>query len=343
MSMNAPTDKPRSGLDLLEAEMARQHADALASLRANAEMAIRIAASVMRSRRLLLIGMGASHYANRMVEPLYRRLGIDAWACTAADLMHTPPPTVPQTAILVSQSGESGEIVELLKRNAAGEDRFGMTLDPSSTLGRTLPCLVGAGGSEVAFAATRSLVVTLALHAPLLAALGQADQGPVDSLQRPVIPPLDEALGALAGKTTIVLAGRGVFRGVAEAGSLMLMELARMPTLGFEIGQFRHGPLELLAPEIGVVLFCGAAADRAAVASLAQAAADAGSAAVVFDCSGGTPVRTAINIAFSPRQDLAAVFAVLPALQRLIISTATRKVDRVGEPIRSTQSTREAS
>jgi hypothetical protein len=90
-------------------------------------------------------------------------------------------------------------------------------------------------------------------------------------------------------------------------------------------------------------LFCGTEADRAAVASLAQAAADAGSTAVVFDCSGGTPASAAINIAFSPRQGLAAVFAVLPALQRLIISIATRKVDRVGEPIRSTKITREAS
>ena len=343
MSMNAPTGSPRSGLDLLEAEMARQHADALTSLRGNAEVAARIAASVMLGRRLLLIGMGASHYANHMLEPLYRRLGIDAWACTAAELMHTPPPAMPRTAIFVSQSGESGEIIELLKRDAAGEDRFGMTLDPSSTLGRTLPCLVGAGGSEVAFAATRSLMVTLALHGALLAALGQANRDSVDSLQRPVIPLLDDALDALAGKTTIVFAGRGIFRGVAEAGSLMLMELARIPTLGFEIGQFRHGPLELLSPEIGVVLLCGAEADRAAVASLAQAAADAGSTAVVFDCSGGTPVAGAVNLAFSPRQDLAAVFSILPALQRLIISIATRKVDRVGEPIRSTKITREAS
>jgi fructoselysine-6-P-deglycase FrlB-like protein len=306
-------------------------------------MAIRIAADVMSSRRLLLIGMGASHYANRIVEPLYRRLGIDAWACTAADLMHTPPPTMRQTAILVSQSGESGEILELLKRQAAGEDRFGMTLDPSSTLGRTLPCLAGAGGPEVAFAATRSLVVTLALHAALFAALGHADDGSIDSLQHPVIPPLDDALGALAGKTTIVFAGRGVFRGIAEAGSLMLMELARIPAFGFEIGQFRHGPLELLVPEIGVLLFCGIEADRGAVASLAQATAEAGSTAVVFDCSGGASMPDAVNVAFSPRQDLAAVFAVLPALQRLIISIATRKVDRVGEPIRSTKITREAS
>ena len=157
MSMTAPTHVSRSGLALLEAEMGRQQADALASIPANAAMAGRIAASATRNQRLLLIGMGASHYANRIVEPLYRRLGIEASACTAAELMHAPPPAAARTIMFVSQSGESGEIVELLERQAPDEERFGMTLDASSTLGRALPCLVGAGGAEMAFAATRSL------------------------------------------------------------------------------------------------------------------------------------------------------------------------------------------
>jgi fructoselysine-6-P-deglycase FrlB-like protein len=217
-----------------------------------------------------------------------------------------------------------------------------MTLDAASTLARALPCLVGAGGPEVAFAATRSLLVTLALHAGVLSALGHGEPDVVETLQHPAIPPLDDALRALADKTAIVFAGRGVFRGVAEACALMLMELARMPTLGFEIGQFRHGPLELLSPSIGVVLLCGSEADRAAVVSLAQVVADAGSTAVVFDCSGGTPISAAMNVALPPCQDLAVVFAALPALQRLIIAIATRKVDHVGEPIRSTKITREA-
>ena len=177
MSMHAPTDTPRSGLDLLEAEMARQHADALASLRANAEMA----SADRGQHHARAAGCCSSAWAPRTMPTAWSSRSIAGSASTrgparAAELMHTPPPAMPRTTIFVSQSGESGEIVELLKAEAAGEDRFGMTLDASSTLGRTLPCLVGAGGSEVAFAATRSLVVTLALHAALLAALGHADQ-----------------------------------------------------------------------------------------------------------------------------------------------------------------------
>jgi len=49
--------------------------------------------------------------------------------------------------------------------------RDGMTLEPHSTLAHALPSLVGSGGAEVAFAATRSLMVTLALHLAILAGL----------------------------------------------------------------------------------------------------------------------------------------------------------------------------
>lgn len=341
--MNAPADSARSGLALLEAEMARQHRDALDSIRSNAEMAARVGASIMRDRRLLLTGMGASHYANRIVEPLYRRLGVEAWALTAAELIHSPPPAAARTMIFVSQSGESGEIVELLKNCPDNQNSFGITLDPSSTLGCSLPCLVGTGGSEVAFAATRSLFVTLALHAAILSAIDGGDDRVIDSLLHPVEPQVDAALAALADKTSIIISGRGVFRGVAETASLMLMELARMPALGFEIGQFRHGPMELLSPAAGVVLLCGGDADRLAAQGLARMAHGAGASAVIFDCSGKAPLEEATTIALPPRRDLGAVLAMLPSLQRLIIAIAARKVDRVGEPIHSTKITRETS
>jgi len=51
--MNVSADAAGSGLALLEAEMARQHRDALDSIRSNAEMAGRVGASIMRDRRLL--------------------------------------------------------------------------------------------------------------------------------------------------------------------------------------------------------------------------------------------------------------------------------------------------
>src|SRR5580700_8547497 len=155
---------PPSGLELLQGELGRQYGDALASFAANQPMATRIAESLQRNRRLLLVGMGASHFANRAVEAAYRSFGIDATAVVASELLAAPLPDGPRTAILVSQSGASGEILDLLELPAAGEERFGLTIEGGSRLGQALPCLVGAGGPERAFAATRSLLLTLTLH-----------------------------------------------------------------------------------------------------------------------------------------------------------------------------------
>ena len=83
--------------------------------------------------------------------------GIEAWATSAAELLQAPLPNVEDTRI--------ARLAIRRVRRDRGTARsdctvpkiaFGMTLDPASALGRALPCLVGAGGGEVAFAATRS-------------------------------------------------------------------------------------------------------------------------------------------------------------------------------------------
>ena len=118
-----------------------------------------------------------------------------------------------------------------------------------------------------------------------------------------------------------------------------------MPALGFEIGQFRHGPLELLSPELGVVLLCGDDADRAAVARPGAHGGDR--------CRRERRHFRLQRRRAARRRDHRRLSAApgsrapcspcLPSLQRLIIAIAARKVDRVGEPIRSTKITREAS
>ena len=54
-----------AGLSALNHEMSKQHRDALDSYKANGEVAAKIAASVKRTRRLILLGMGGSQAVNR--------------------------------------------------------------------------------------------------------------------------------------------------------------------------------------------------------------------------------------------------------------------------------------
>jgi fructoselysine-6-P-deglycase FrlB-like protein len=326
-----------TGLELIRAEMARQHGDALASLQNTGATARQIAQSMQKTKRLLMLGMGGSQYVNRIAEPLYRTEGIDATALVVSELLRAPLPAAPRTVLLTSQSGESGEILRYLERPADGEERFGMTLNADSRLGRGVPCLVAAGGSEKAFAATRSMTLTLTLHAAVLAELG-VDVEPLRAvLRNPPVADVSAAIEPLVACRAVVYSGRGVLQGVAEAAALGLMELARMPAFAEEGGQLQHGPLEMLGAGMGVVLFRPAGADAGAAARLVEVAHAAGSPVVVFDVSGEPALKNATTIALPKADGLAAAASVFPAMQATMVGVAMRRVDRVGEPVRSTK------
>jgi len=331
--------KMPSGLELLNLERARQHGDALSSFEAARAPAARIAESLNRTKRLLLIGMGGSHYVNRAVEPAYRAHGIDATAITASELLAAPLPNRSRTAILTSQSGGSGEVLQLLDRAAGQEERFGITLEAGSPLAQRIPALIGAGGTERAFAATRSLLICLALHAAVVAELGEDPAPALAYLRKPLERPIDAALQALAEKKVIIVSGRGALAGLAETGALCLMELGRLPVMAMEGGQFRHGPLEILHPAIGVILLRGPGEDTKLNRKLVATCRDAGATPVVFDLSGEAKLGGAVTVEFPAASGFAAAFALLPSLQRLMIDLAGRHVPRVGEPLRTTKVT----
>ncbi len=336
--MTAQRPRP-SGLLAIDGEMARQHQDALASFESNKDAAARIAASVRRNGRLVLLGMGASHAVARAVEPLYRAHGIDAIALPLSEQLGQPLPLEGKTVLVTSQSGESAEVVRWFSETAPQADIFGLTLEAGSFLGRTVPCLVGAGGTERAFAATRSLTVTFALHLAILAALGEDPAATLAVLKAPETLEIDGALAALSKVATVVTSGRRL-QGLAEALALGLTELSRLPCFSLEGGQLRHGPMEMLGPKIGVVLFCGNDPTADLVTAMAVSVAETDAPLIMFDASGKPPVAGAATLAFRPATGLAAIFAMLPVAQRLMIAFADARVDNAGTPVRTTKITR---
>ena len=177
-----------TGLELIHQEMSRQHADALASLEANQTVAREIAATLKQTNRLVLLGMGGSHFANHSAEVEYKKLGLDATALLISEILYHPLPDTKRVALISSQSGESGEIIQYLKNPHGLEERFGVTLNGESTLANTIPSLVGVGGAELGFAATRSFSISLALHVALLEALGTSQDQVRDVLKNPLLP-----------------------------------------------------------------------------------------------------------------------------------------------------------
>ncbi|MET3898080.1 fructoselysine-6-P-deglycase FrlB-like protein [Devosia sp. UYZn731] len=323
----------------IEREMAVQERDALASFAGAEGRALEIAASLRRTGRLLMLGMGASHSVGRAMEPYYRAAGVDAVALPISEQLGMPLPLNGRTVLLSSQSGESAEILRWLKEAGTRAETFGLTLDGTSTLARAIPSLVGVGGPELAFAATRSLTVSFGLHLAVLAALGVDTDGALDLLKHPAEVEVAPAVAALDGVTAIVTSGR-MLQGVAEAIALGLTELSRLPAFSLEGGQLRHGPMEMLGPKIGVVLFRGGEPTAGLVAGMAASAHAAGSKVVVFDASGLPALPDVVSVRVPAASGPTAVFALLPNAQRFMVAFAALRIADVGTPCRSTKITR---
>lgn len=325
----------RSGFEQLAAEMERQFADARATWDAVRPQAEPHARRIAESGRLILLGMGGSHWINRVAEPHYRAAGIDATAHVLSEYMRAPLPGAGRVCILTSQSGSSGEILRFLGHGPADAWTIGMTLDPDSPLATRTNALVGEGGVEVAYAATRSLLVTLALHAAILDALGADVSEFLAALDIPVSADTRKAEEILERSANAVLVARGAMQGVADAAALSLMELARIPVLGLEAGQFRHGPFEMIDRTSAVVFLRGQGSEGDNIDGLARECAEYGITPVIFDFSLQAAVPGAVTVRLPGLRGMAAAAGVLPVLQKAIVAASNRMVPDVGVPLRS--------
>ncbi|HJT11799.1 MAG TPA: hypothetical protein VJ790_04215 [Dongiaceae bacterium] len=327
------------GLMAIESEMARQHEDALASIESAADLADRIADALRLRPRVVLLGMGGSHAVNRMVEVEYRAQGIQALAVTLSEQLYSPLDLSDAVVVVTSQSGESAEVHRMLADLSGHGACYGITLEAASALARAVPSLVGAGGSERAFAATRSLMITLALHLAVLSALGLDAQPSLSALRARVRLDVTAAIKLLKPARAVIYSGR-TLRGLAEAAALSTMELARMPAYALEGGQFRHGPLEALGPSLGAVHFCADEPAASLVGGLARDTVAGASPTVVFDTSGSDAVHGDLILRFPKASGMAATLTMLPTAQRLAIGLAGQRVSDVGVPLRTTKITR---
>jgi fructoselysine-6-P-deglycase FrlB-like protein len=328
-----------SGLELMRLEMQRQIPDSLETLKTCASDAAMIAQNIRATGRVLMLGMGASHYANRICEPLYRSLEIDAVSAPLSEAIYAPFPNQNRVTLLVSQSGASGEISKYLELFVSRERQFGLTLEVHSPLAKGLPSLVAHGGTERGFAATRSLLLTLMMHASILEALGSKDD--VRSALQTPIPNIDAALKTVSSSRTLIYSGRTHLQGLAEVCALHTAELARVPALALEGGQFKHGPLELLEPSFGVVFLRASGPTANLTSSLVETCHRAGITPVVFDASGEPALPSTVTIPIAHHHGLSSAIAAMLPLQQFVIGFAQQRIQHVAEPRFSSKVTAE--
>jgi fructoselysine-6-P-deglycase FrlB-like protein len=110
-----------------------------------------MAAAIQKSRNVLLLGMGASHFVNQIFAFQIRKMGIEASAIPASEFLYDPIPVNNKIVILTSQSGESIETVKCLP-DLSNIDVYSVTLTADSTIAKQTKSVICSGGGEKAYA-----------------------------------------------------------------------------------------------------------------------------------------------------------------------------------------------
>jgi glucosamine--fructose-6-phosphate aminotransferase (isomerizing) len=261
------------------------------------------------SRAIVFTGMGSSYFACYAPVTYLAGQGRLAVMADAAELLHFRRPALDARALLVvvSQSGESAEVVRLVEGLAESDERplvVSVTngLENALARGADLALDTCAGGergpSTMTFAAA---LVLLAAAARVLGGTGAEDAVGIVGSEAARAAAAAETLLAdpqdradryrrwLGDRSTLATLGRGAARAAAEMGALGLKEAARFPAESIESAQFRHGPLELAGQELAVAIVATEPATRDLDLRLAGELVEAGAAVLAITPDGAGP------------------------------------------------------
>jgi glucosamine--fructose-6-phosphate aminotransferase (isomerizing) len=239
--------------------------------------------------RIVLTGMGSSYYA---LHPLYLRL-LGQSFCThmieTSELLHHASNLInPQNLIVaVSQSGESAEILQLVEQTQNGVCLIGITNTADSLLAQeSNTALVTQAGAEHSVSCKTYLSALAALswlgdnllgvqeqgHFVQLASLPDVLAGYLEHWQERVAVLSDR----LQRVQNLFLLGRGSSLAAVGAGALIIKEAARFHAEGMSSAAFRHGPIEVLSPQVFVLVYLGSSQTASQNAQLVQDLRSAG-------------------------------------------------------------------
>ena len=247
----------------------RRAAEGLAEQRA----ALEVIAASARKRTVVFTGMGSSYDACYPAVTELAQASIAAVMLDSSELLHFRTAMLGPSSLLVavSQSGESAEVVrvvrEVLDRPEPptvvavtnGSDNTLATLADVALDTRageeTGPSSMTFAASLVAVAAV-ARVITGRASDDVCKELGAAAQAAATEMERILadagLP--DATVAWLGERHTLVILGRGPARAAAEMGSLTIKEAVGMPVESLQTAQFRHGPLELVGPDLAAIV-----------------------------------------------------------------------------------------
>ena len=196
-----------------------------------------------------IIGCGTSWFVAQAMATLRESAGLgvtDAFAASEAPLATRNYDAV----IVISRSGTTTEVVELLRTVAEGVATVAIVAEADSPIGVLADDVI-----ELPFADERSVVQTR--FASTVIALGLAATGhPLDRAIADARAALDApAPSALVDAEQLTCLGTGWTVGLAHEAALKMREASQSWTESYPAMEYRHGPMSIAAPGRAVWVF----------------------------------------------------------------------------------------
>lgn len=261
-----------------------------------------------RAKTIIFTGMGSSYDAcYPAVNDLAGR-GVPSLLVDTAELLHFRRSILgPDTlVVIVSQSGESAEIVKLvgeIGRQRRGPFVVSVTNGVDNDLARSAsaridtavgrevgPSTLTFSGSMTALSGIARLVAGDSVNTAIdntHSAAEDAARAQERLLEDPEARAA-ELVAWLGDRDVIVVLGRGPARAAAEMGALLLKECGVMAE-SLESAMFRHGPLELAGAQMAAIVLATEPETRRLDLGLADDLVEAGSAVLVVTPDGQSP------------------------------------------------------
>ena len=206
-----------------------------------------------------IVAAGTSYHAGLYGEFLLRKRGIDARAFVASEYRYWKGPN-PERIIVVSQSGETADVIEALK--GLDVPLTVITNVPTSTLASMADdVFLLQAGPEIGVAATKTYTAELLTFYYL--ATGKIPEELPSLVYETLIRNRgikDAVAEEIKEKPSAYFLGRGINSITAKEGALKLKEIAYIHAEGYPAGESKHGPIALVEP--GFPVFVVAPRDK---------------------------------------------------------------------------------
>jgi len=232
--------------------------------------------AALACRRIVLTGMGSSLHAQHPLQLRLVAADRTALMVETAELIHTQSALLVQGTLIVvvSQSGRSAEIVQLLDLLAARPSRpfvVGVTNTADSPLATRSDFVVPLHAGPEFSVSCKTYLATLVALAWLATALNREPLPALISTLERAAPAVQDYLASwrshvaqltplLDDLRLLFLTGRGGSLAAVGTGGLILKESTRFHAEGMSAPSFRHGPLEMINPGLFALVFSGDAA-----------------------------------------------------------------------------------